>query len=101
VAHFFALLRPICRYSFDIHGLGQRELRRPGFRRRLTISIEINNSSAGLFGTGLPINGLRAARQLGPLVRDKFEWSANALGMQGECASDALGTSQECASFGP
>jgi hypothetical protein len=54
-----------------------------------------------LLVTHLPINSLRAARPFRPLVRGRLEWSANALGMQGELASDALVTSQKCAHFGP
>jgi hypothetical protein len=33
VAQFFTLLRPICRYSFDIHDLGRRDLRQRGNSR--------------------------------------------------------------------
>jgi hypothetical protein len=60
-----------------------------------------HGSSAGLLITHRLINRLRAAQPFQPLARGKLRWSANALGMQGECASDALVTSQDCAHFGP
>jgi hypothetical protein len=101
VAQFFARLRPVCRYSFDTHDLGRRNRHRRGTCRIGANRVEPHQSSASPLVTYLPTNILRAA---GPFRRSRdryFGWSANALGMQGECGSDALGTSHECARFGP
>jgi hypothetical protein len=94
VAQFFTLRRAICRKSRTAGNLRRHDPCHPRIREHRVFPQLIRPTQPQ------PADRAGIAPTLAGPYKQCFA-HGNALGMQGECASDALGTSQECAHFAP